>query len=318
MQAPVRRPGRPERPVDPGSSPQDAFAFALRRLREDSGSPSYRAMARRVPYAASTLARAASGDSLPHRDLAMAYVRACGGDEDEWRCRWDTAASHAASHGAQGPARPLDAAGPGQATLQDDGPAPAWRRRPVLAAVAVAAVALLVTIGWMAAAGTSAPGTRSAPETSTSAGASLPAASAPRASGSARAATAGERAGPARDNSDPYSAGCRADERQLDWNPVYRKDGAMFGVIALMYSSSCEAAWGYLEAPNSSKWTIHIVTQRIPGPGTDTWQFSGDVDFGSWGNVLSTQAGCVFTEAWVTDKSGQGPVSRTACMKPTP
>jgi hypothetical protein len=107
MQQEVRRPGRPERPVDPGNSPEEAFAFALRKLREDSGSPAYRAMARRVPYSASTLARAASGASLPHRDLALAYVRACGGDENEWRHRWDTAAAQAAvtrsgDHAGQG------------------------------------------------------------------------------------------------------------------------------------------------------------------------------------------------------------------------
>jgi len=65
-------------------------------------------MATRVPYSASTLARAASGDSLPHRDLALAYVRACGGDEDEWRCRWDAAAARAALPSEQDPARPLD------------------------------------------------------------------------------------------------------------------------------------------------------------------------------------------------------------------
>ena len=62
-----------------GNSAQGEFAFALRKLREDNGSPTYRAMSRRVPYAASTLARAASGAALPHRDPALAYVRACGG-----------------------------------------------------------------------------------------------------------------------------------------------------------------------------------------------------------------------------------------------
>ena len=121
MQAPTRRPGRPERPVDPGNDPQDAFAFALRKLREESGSPSYRAMAGRVPYAASTLARAASGDSLPHRDLALAYARACGGDQDEWQSRWDAAA--AATPSARDRALPLDGGlAPGQPPPRQDEP----------------------------------------------------------------------------------------------------------------------------------------------------------------------------------------------------
>ncbi len=61
----TRRAGRPERPLDPDPGPEKALAFALRELHEGNGSPSYRAMAKSAHYSASTLARAASGASLP-------------------------------------------------------------------------------------------------------------------------------------------------------------------------------------------------------------------------------------------------------------
>jgi hypothetical protein len=50
-------------------------------------------MATHAHYSASALARAASGASLPSRDLLLAYVRACGGGEEEWARRWDVAAA---------------------------------------------------------------------------------------------------------------------------------------------------------------------------------------------------------------------------------
>jgi Helix-turn-helix domain len=89
------RAGRPQRPVDPGAGPGQQLALALRRLREDSGNPTYRAMAERAHYSASALARAASGAAFPSRDLVRAYVRSCGGDQAEWDQRWAAAAARA-------------------------------------------------------------------------------------------------------------------------------------------------------------------------------------------------------------------------------
>ncbi|MGW1564678.1 DUF2690 domain-containing protein [Streptomyces sp. NPDC002144] len=121
----------------------------------------------------------------------------------------------------------------------------------------------------------------------------------------------------AHDDTDPYADGCKADEKQLDWQPVYRKSGVTFGTIILMYSPACRAAWGYLNAPNSTAWTIHIDTHRIPGRRAIRWQFSGDVALGSWGNVLSTLHGCVYAEAYVVQGGVEGPHARTACIQPT-
>jgi hypothetical protein len=118
------------------------------------------------------------------------------------------------------------------------------------------------------------------------------------------------------DNTDPYADGCKRDEKTLDAHKVYRKNGRLFGSIVLVYSRACQAEWGYLDAPNSTQWTIYINAYRIPAPGTTRWHFSGNEAFGSWGNVLSTQHGCVYAEAYVVDKDGEGPHARTACIQP--
>ncbi|NUK13327.1 helix-turn-helix domain-containing protein, partial [Streptomyces lunaelactis] len=84
--------GRPEKPLDPQAGPVPRFAWQLRRLRERAGGPSYRALARRAHYSASTLAEAAKGDRLASLAVTLAYVEACGGDCDEWRARWEAVA----------------------------------------------------------------------------------------------------------------------------------------------------------------------------------------------------------------------------------
>ncbi|ATL26021.1 hypothetical protein [Streptomyces formicae] len=80
--------GRRENPVDPSAGPVARFAYALRKLRQEAGAPTYRAMARQVPYSVTALATAASGEKLPSLPVALAYVAACGGDAAEWEERW--------------------------------------------------------------------------------------------------------------------------------------------------------------------------------------------------------------------------------------
>jgi WD40 repeat protein len=79
---------RPERPIGPGDDVLVQFATDLRRLRERAGSPTYRDLARLAHYSAGTLSEAAGGRKLPSLGVAQAYVRACGGDPDEWEKRW--------------------------------------------------------------------------------------------------------------------------------------------------------------------------------------------------------------------------------------
>ncbi|MCP2244592.1 nSTAND1 domain-containing NTPase [Lentzea aerocolonigenes] len=79
---------RPEKPLDPFAGPVEQFAFDLRKLREKAGSPGYRELGRLSHYSASTLADAARGQRLPSLAVTLAFVRACGGDEELWERRW--------------------------------------------------------------------------------------------------------------------------------------------------------------------------------------------------------------------------------------
>ncbi|WP_433121947.1 helix-turn-helix domain-containing protein [Micromonospora sp. CA-246542] len=89
--------GRPEKPLDPAAGPVAQFAYSLRRLRHEVGSPSYRTLANRTYYSVSALSVAASGSRFPSWACAEAYVRACGvGDDDivHWHRRWSAVDEH--------------------------------------------------------------------------------------------------------------------------------------------------------------------------------------------------------------------------------
>ena len=89
--------------------PAQRFAVALRELRRSAGSPTYRVLAKRAHYSATTLAQAAAGERLPTLAVALAYACACHGDEQEWTARWRAAAAE------------LDAAAPQAAGAPDAG-----------------------------------------------------------------------------------------------------------------------------------------------------------------------------------------------------
>ncbi|MCM2388321.1 hypothetical protein [Streptomyces albipurpureus] len=83
--------GRREVPVDPQAGPVQEFAHALRKLRTEAGQPTYRELSREAGFSVTTLSLAASGRELPSLKVALAYVRACGGDVGEWEARWRAA-----------------------------------------------------------------------------------------------------------------------------------------------------------------------------------------------------------------------------------
>ncbi|MDG4810540.1 hypothetical protein O7634_27615 [Micromonospora sp. WMMD1120] len=80
--------GRPERPLDPEAGELERFALDLRQLRTKAGGPTYRQLAKRAHFSVTTLAKAASGETVPSLQVTLAYVAACGGDPAEWTERW--------------------------------------------------------------------------------------------------------------------------------------------------------------------------------------------------------------------------------------
>ncbi len=101
---------RPERPLDESAGAVAGFAAGLRRLRESAGGPGYRELGRRAHYSASTLSEAAGGRRLSSLEVTLAFVRACGGDVEEWEKRWRQVAAEIAADAAAGRA---DAVGNG-------------------------------------------------------------------------------------------------------------------------------------------------------------------------------------------------------------
>ncbi|MER8182825.1 hypothetical protein [Kitasatospora sp. NPDC094015] len=107
---------RKPRPIDPNEGPLQAFAYDLRGVREDAGNPTYRVLAGRAGFGATTLSDAAGGVRQPSLEVTLAYVGACGGDVELWERRWheldrrlaeervDDAAPEAADGTSTGPA----------------------------------------------------------------------------------------------------------------------------------------------------------------------------------------------------------------------
>ncbi|MEV6487000.1 WD40 repeat domain-containing protein [Streptomyces sp. NPDC051576] len=62
-----------------------------------AGNPTYRDLAKRAHYSLATLSSAASGRQLPTLVVTLAYVRACGGDEEQWARAWHETATQLAA-----------------------------------------------------------------------------------------------------------------------------------------------------------------------------------------------------------------------------
>jgi transcriptional regulator with XRE-family HTH domain len=89
--------------LDPSAEkPVQRFAAALRELRYEAGSPTYRTLSARSGYSVPALSQAAAGERLPTLAVVLAYARACGGDPVRWRKRWHLALQEEA---ARRPAR---------------------------------------------------------------------------------------------------------------------------------------------------------------------------------------------------------------------
>ncbi len=78
----------------------EAFARDLRALRAKA-ELDYPAMAELSHYTMKTLASAAGGLRLPTLPVAVAYVRACGGNISEWEERWQKLAAKVTADSAK-------------------------------------------------------------------------------------------------------------------------------------------------------------------------------------------------------------------------
>ncbi|GAA2021943.1 hypothetical protein GCM10009839_18940 [Catenulispora yoronensis] len=92
--------GRLEKRLDPGAGPLAQLAVDLRELRRRAGGPTYREMSRVAGYSPSALSAAASGAALPSAGVLSSYVKACGGDVEEWLARRTEVALEEAGHAA--------------------------------------------------------------------------------------------------------------------------------------------------------------------------------------------------------------------------
>jgi hypothetical protein len=88
-----------ERPLVGDDTPVLRFAEDLRRLRRVAGTPSYRELGRLANYSPAALSEAVAGRRLPSLAVTKAFVRACGGDVEQWTARWRELAAEGPDHG---------------------------------------------------------------------------------------------------------------------------------------------------------------------------------------------------------------------------
>ncbi|MDH6566706.1 WD40 repeat protein [Streptomyces sp. SAI-117] len=110
--------GRREKPLDPRAGTVQRFAYEMRKLRAEAGTPTYRAMAAGAGYSAPTLSAAAAGERLPTLPVLLAYVTACGGDPREWEGRWREACAESADARVAEDAEQEDSPYPGLARFE--------------------------------------------------------------------------------------------------------------------------------------------------------------------------------------------------------
>lgn len=287
---------RPERPIDESDGPTQRFAAELRKLRDASGSGSYRAMATRAHFSKATLSSAASGHRLPTWDVTRAYVEACGGDLEEWRDRWAEARTELGL--------PID----DQATegTQDTTKRvahDAMRSRPKRRTAVVAAAILILTAVVAGVAywknSNTALQPSSAPSSETT----------PRFAGTRT---------PIADNADPKETGCAYDTgvTTLDTVEINTAQRNYLGAAELRYSPQCQVAWGRFTPSDRitfMKSAVITISAERPKTGTNGVRYTADFDGQAvFGNILRTAEGCVRITVTVEAPSGGGS-STTNC-----
>lgn len=297
-----------------------AFAVALRRLREDAGSPTYRALSERAHYSATVLSRAAGGRVFPSLEVTLAFVQACEGDEDAWARRWHRVSEEISGRTAEppepageGPSSPARGAaevvspaehggvrGGGRGSAHGGGLA-GWVRRHerLLVAVVVVVVAGGVALGAAARGVGLAPGWISRNQHVTD-----------RAGDGSRAEDM--------DGDDPRARGCADDIEAvdiLDAVPLNLPDGTRFGTLRLRRNPDCDTAWASAYFDNPRLYTVWLAAHRPADNAQVRSQWQNNTPPGAYGDMLSLARGCVWVEGWVVTEQGEGPHAKTRCAR---
>jgi len=91
-----------ERPVHPSIGPAAQYALELRQLRQSRGL-TYGQLARQTYFSKTVMWEADHGKSLPSSDVTAAFVRACGGNVEEWLRKRKVAEEEIRPRGKQKP-----------------------------------------------------------------------------------------------------------------------------------------------------------------------------------------------------------------------
>ncbi|WP_173136608.1 helix-turn-helix domain-containing protein [Kibdelosporangium persicum] len=276
---------RPEKPLLV-TGPVAEFANELRALRNAAGL-TYEQLAIKTNYSKSAVHEATRGQQLPTWAVTAAFVRTCGGDEREWRQRWEQTRELISPR----PSEP-------EPNVVETRSSKRRLRSPIalgLIGVVVAAVVLAVVL--------------------------LPdrAGNSPDVSPAAWRIVEEQQPNPdaPADGMDPIRTRCASPDVAhrvitLDEVPVRLPGEVGFGRLLLRHDPVCRASWGLVKGPHNQQRRVHITARRPADSVAAPSAFAGEYPE-SYGNILSSAAGCVYAEAYVQTPEGDGPVARTRC-----
>jgi transcriptional regulator with XRE-family HTH domain len=119
------------------------------------------------------------------------------------------------------------------------------------------------------------------------------------------------------DGDDPRARDCYADATVVQVVPMTLANGKTFGTLRLRHSQHCGASWGSAYYDNPQLFTIRITVHRNTDDAIVRDDWSNNTPPGSYSDMLSTDAGCVWVEAVVITPSGTSPSAKTGCFVAT-
>ncbi|MFI7114506.1 helix-turn-helix domain-containing protein [Nonomuraea sp. NPDC050227] len=293
--------GRQIRPINPPANSVERFACELRALRAAAGDIPFWKMARRCGVSKSALADAVAGYRLPSERMLREFVTICDGDPDWWIARCRAAGDEVSEDGST----EILETGVGTALVRwlprEVAQRQRWMpaqlstlagqevRRPIKFVFWSAAIVLAAAVfaaGWLAR---------------------------PLVGFPAVHATSNQLR-PA-DGVDPYQAACGDDQQVIEQVGIVWPDQTPYGWLALHHSARCQANWGYVHGPNSTRWRVFIIVHRPEDQASTQSSQSVDLGPGSWSGMLLTDPGCVYIEAYIQTSTGRGRSAKTSCYK---